>query len=271
LVVEMFKYVCELIVINKDYLGAYEYLQKSYNLLVSPSVAVTKLITTKSISKQPSEYKQAPAHVRMIQRKQAEDPSFKVYTGMRIEYIHVLEGNTNTQSVIEEPVVAMKKNMRINIDYYIDNVFSTPVTDLWDGLKPLLPVGTPKPLFLLHQSKKIIKKRKIVENNYNITSFFSVSKTCALCKQLVKSSKDNICSDCRTDGSLVTIHRQLKHDKEEYDVLVSATMDVCVSCKKKNPDVNIDLCSNSSCENLYRRIKLDNKKIVLDKLEGLDW
>jgi hypothetical protein len=85
---------------------------------------IGKLVISKSISKE--NYKNEPAHLAVARRMKARDPSYESGPAERIPFVIVSNGGKNVTQRAEDPLWAIKEQIPIDIDYYIQNQLAGP-------------------------------------------------------------------------------------------------------------------------------------------------
>jgi DNA polymerase delta subunit 1 len=235
------------ILVDQDIPGAVAYTQSQISLLLQGKIDLSLLIISKSLSVEPTAYKNPQPHAALTLKLRKRDPGSAPVVGDRVPYVLIQAAkNAKTWEKAEDPLFAMENGLPIDADYYLHKQLIKPITRLFSSILP-----HPEHTFLVgpHTSKIVRKAPTLTEGK--ITGFFTKSVLCLSCKAPTPSPTSLLCPTCEP-------HKKEWEDKIKADwsvasALLSKAMDTCRTCQGDfHGEV---LCANRDCDLFYTRIK----------------
>lgn len=125
MVVELMSAVIEELMESGDVKKARAHVDKALRDLMAGKVDISKLVITKSITKE--DYKADPVQLIVARRMAARDPSYEYGVGERIPYVIVKRPGKVEADKAEDPLWAITHGMQIDETYYLEHQLSAPI------------------------------------------------------------------------------------------------------------------------------------------------
>lgn len=240
-------------------------LQKSMQLcietisdLVRGKIDVSQLVITKAFSKKEEDYKSKQVHVEMIKRIQERDPSFNPSLGDRIPYVMIkkdLKGAKKFE-MSEDPMFAIKNNLRLDYQFYIDNQLKKPLTRIFQYV-----MKNVDDLFTGDHTKYVNRIGEGDDPTKNtITKYFTQKLEQCLSCRVSLPKKRPLCTHCGDDSEIARKVYKVEMDRHrENEKRFSQTWSICGRCQSDNGGKLMDpnVCTNIDCSVLFARTKAE--------------
>lgn len=121
------------LLIERDVVGAQEYVKQTISDLLQNKVDLSQLVITKALSK--SDYAAKQAHVELAERMRKRDAGSAPTLGDRVAYVIIRSGNnTAAYEKSEDPLYVLENNIPIDTKYYLDNQLSKPLLRIFEPI-----------------------------------------------------------------------------------------------------------------------------------------
>jgi len=217
----------ELIIKKRDKEGALKYCKEMISDLLLGKIDISYLIITKGIGKRTedkkdptqTQYKQKLAHVELAQRLKDQNAGAGPGVGDRVAYVfvHSEKGNKGYDKS-EDPLIALEKDIPVDIQYYIDHQLKNPLERIFEHVIP----NAITEIF----SGEHTKYRSVAKVGKTVMGgFFTAKPTCLNCRTAV--DKGAICPNCQDKKRAIFVERML--ELNEYERKYA---DLWVACQR---------------------------------------
>jgi DNA polymerase delta subunit 1 len=112
---------------------ALNYVKEVVHNLQENKIDLDKLVITKSISKDPEEYKGIQPHIELVKRLRKRDLASAPIVGERIGFV-IIKGLQNISERAEDPEYVKKHGLKIDSKYYIENQLLPPLERVFEAI-----------------------------------------------------------------------------------------------------------------------------------------
>ncbi|ORY83185.1 DNA polymerase family B-domain-containing protein [Protomyces lactucae-debilis] len=220
---------------------------------------VSQFVMTKGLwlGTDASDYSGKQAHISVIEKMRARQPSRIFRDGERIRYCFV-QGAPKAPGYekAEDPVYVMEKGLLLDYAYYLAHTVHNPVLRILELMMPVKEAES-----LLKGAGSTTKQKVAVKGTGVMGAFLKAGK-----KQLAKCA---ICGqDCPPSRKLCTTHAKdalgIIATKKEEALAVATTRDdllkICRACQESEREV---LCVNLDCQIYFGRVKAGEQASAL--------
>jgi DNA polymerase delta subunit 1 len=254
---------------------AFEYVKGVLSNLLRGKIEVSKLIITKGLSKTAEEYKKGGTkqqHVELAKRIEercdvtGETP---YQTGDRVPFIMVA-GTKNSMAceLAEDPVYAQKNGIPINTHFYVHKQIWPATIRIAEAILNPEMCKKIKSSMPMHEREKLEGHKRLfvdtlphmrvrkqarlqVGSQHGISKMAQVEKgRCLGCNVLCE---DAVCEDC--DPWILKRRAQEWHHSAKKKQ--ETAWNRCLKCMGASSKKDVIVCTNKTCENLYRRQQCD--------------
>jgi len=257
------------LLIERDVDAAVEFVKNTVASLLQNKVDLSMLVITKALGKRTAQegktgkntYTAKQAHVELAQKMQARDAATAPSVGDRVAYVMIkgVKGQ-KAYELAEDPLYALKNNLPIDFEYYLEKQLKLPLSRLFDAIIP----NTSTLFYGEHTRKKFTPK----PTTGALAKFIKVANTCISCKTQIKEGA--LCKACYSKAPQVYLEKTLQANQFE-----KAYQELWSECQRCQGSVCEEvLCTNRDCPIFYRREKVrqDMQRVrgELDKM-SLSW
>ncbi|KFA63216.1 hypothetical protein S40285_04923 [Stachybotrys chlorohalonatus IBT 40285] len=240
--------VLRMILIDKDEVGAQEYVKKTIADLLQNKVDMSKLVITKALTKDDYESKQA--HTAVAERMKERDKGSAPGLGDRVAYVMVrAEKGAKNFEKSEDPLYVLEHNVPIDTKYYLDNQLAKPLARIFDAI---LGENKSKSLLAGEHTRSISVASPTVGG---LMKFAKKTQQCLGCKRPM-ASKDGVdssavCPDCLPRAG--ELYQRTLNKVSDLEVRFGRLWTQCQRCQGSlHCEV---ICSSKDCPIFYMRMK----------------
>jgi len=167
--------VLEILLKEQNPRKAFDYVKGVLEKLERSEIPLEDLVITKSISKNPKDYKGIQPHVELVKKLRKRSPAEAPGIGDRVSFV-IVKGPQLVSKRAEDPEYVKKHNLKIDSRYYIESQLLPPLERVFEtiGYSKAELIGIGKQLLL---SEAI--KNKVRVKHEALTSFESfICKKC---------------------------------------------------------------------------------------------
>ena len=167
--------VLEILLKEQNPRKAFDYVKGVLEKLEKNEIPLEDLVITKSISKNPKDYKGIQPHVELVKKLRKRSPAEAPGVGDRVSFV-IVKGPQLVSKRAEDPEYVKKHNLKIDSRYYIESQLLPPLERVFEtiGYSKAELIGIGKQLLL---SEAI--KNKVRVKHEALTSFESfICKKC---------------------------------------------------------------------------------------------
>lgn len=251
---------------HKRWQEAIQYVQSVVGKLYTGQYNMSDLIITKGYTKPEEQYKGKQIHIELAKRMAKRDPGTAPHVGDRIPFVITKRGKgAKRHEETEDPLYALKNDVPISVEYYIEKQLETPLTRIF------LPYFLSSPEYKIEgstleirekEAEKLVKKtlfgadvsRKRVtriSETYGIGKFFKVQTKCLECNAI---SKEPVCKNCI--GKLEQTKKRIRIEYEEADGYKKKCWQTCYDCQLGDIE-SAHSCLARDCDDFFPRHKAD--------------
>ncbi|KAI1191407.1 DNA polymerase delta catalytic subunit [Nemania serpens] len=246
--------VLRMILIDQDVQGAQEYVKLTISDLLQNKVDMSKLVITKTLTKENYDAKQA--HVELVARMKKRDPGSAPGLGDRVAYVMVKgAGGSKNYENSEDPIYVLENNVPIDTKYYLDNQLAKPLGRIFE---PILGETKAKSLLTGAHTRAISVAAPTVGG---LMRFAKKTMTCMGCKKPLVGKEERagaVCSDCAP--RVGELYKKTLDKVSDLEVRFGRLWTQCQRCQgSMHCEV---ICSSKDCPIFYMRMKA--KKDVED-------
>ena len=239
------------ILIDRDILGAEDYVKETISSLLQNKVDLSLLVITKALTK--SDYTAKQAHVELAERMRKRDAGSAPALGDRVAYVIVKgAGGSKNYEKSEDPIFVLENNVPIDTKYYLDNQLANPLGRIFE---PILGERRAQSLLTGEHTRSVSIAAPTLGG---LMKFAKKTQTCMGCKKPLVGKEEAsgaVCVNCRPRiGELYT-----KSVKKvgELEVRFGRLWTQCQRCQgSMHSEV---LCSSKDCPIFYMRMKARNE------------
>jgi DNA polymerase delta subunit 1 len=153
MVAKMMNSCLQKILIERNPMGAVEYVKQTISDLLCNRIDISQLVITKELTKTDKEYANKQAHVELANKMKKRDAGNAPKLGDRVPYV-IISGAKGTPAYAkaEDPIYVLENNISIDFQHYLTNQLSKPLMRLFE---PILGDGKAESV-LLKGIKEII-------------------------------------------------------------------------------------------------------------------
>ena len=230
------------------------------DLLTSGKVPMDQLVLGTSLSRPVGEYKNKNEHVQLVVRME-ERGTIYYKVGSRVLHVRVINKETTSSGVVEDPVVALKEGLDLDLLWYLEHQIKEPMKQLFSLVMPNCEAaifGQPNP--------KLVTKR-FDSHNAMMHRFLQPGRQqrCINCQQVLPAAPDleatrgtglradQLCARCASEGEDLVMLAQTR--LVEAQVEGARVLKTCLACTGESEAQHrvADMCGNSTCSTLYAR------------------
>lgn len=243
------------------------YVKNTVSALLQNKIDLSLLVITKAIGKKQKQegketkntYTSKLAHVELAQKMTQRDASTAPGVGDRVAYV-MIKGTKGQKAyeLAEDPIYALKHDLPIDFDYYLEKQLKAPLMRLFEDVIP-----NSSSLFNGEHTRKRFQPKVMTGA---MSKFIQVTNTCIGCKTSLKSGY--LCEKCFKNAPAIYMEKVLISGNYE-----KSFQELWAECQRCQGSVCQEvLCTNRDCPIYYRREKvkkdMDYIKGELDKLHA---
>ena len=123
------------ILIERNPMGAVEYVKQTISDLLCNRVDISQLIITKELTKTDKEYANKQAHVELAAKMKKRDAGNAPKLGDRVPYVIIAASKgTPAYAKAEDPIYVLENNVAIDFQHYLTNMLSKPLLRLFEPI-----------------------------------------------------------------------------------------------------------------------------------------
>jgi len=176
-------------------------------------------------------------------------------------HVRVINKETTSSGVVEDPVVALKEGLDLDLLWYLEHQIKEPMKQLFSLVMPNCEAaifGQPNP--------KLVTKR-FDSHNAMMHRFLQPGRQqrCINCQQVLPAAPDleatrgtglradQLCARCASEGEDLVMLAQTR--LVEAQVEGARVLKTCLACTGESEAQHrvADMCGNSTCSTLYAR------------------
>eukprot|EP00617_Octactis_speculum_P009651 CAMPEP_0185772628 /NCGR_PEP_ID=MMETSP1174-20130828/69908_1 /TAXON_ID=35687 /ORGANISM="Dictyocha speculum, Strain CCMP1381" /LENGTH=334 /DNA_ID=CAMNT_0028458985 /DNA_START=10 /DNA_END=1011 /DNA_ORIENTATION=- len=240
------------ILIDRDVAGAINYAKSTIADLLQNKLDISLLVVSKSLSKSMDDsdkntYKAKQAHVELALRMKKRDAGSAPQMGDRVPYVIIQKAKgAPMYEKSEDPVYALENNLPLDVEYYLHNQLSKPLTRIFE------PIVDNVNTLLKGDHTRVVCKPTPTARKGGIMMFAVKTLQCLGCRTPISDKEKTLCRKCvPLEGE---IYMQKAAKVSELELSFSRLWTECQSCQgSMHDDV---LCSNCDCPIFYKRKKV---------------
>ncbi|EAQ86462.1 conserved hypothetical protein [Chaetomium globosum CBS 148.51] len=240
--------VLRMILIDRDVMGAQEYVKDTIADLLQNKIDMSKLVITKALTK--DDYAAKQAHVELAQRMRKRDPGSAPGLGDRVAYVMVkgAAGSKNFERS-EDPMYVLEHNVPIDTKYYLDNQLAKPLGRIFEPI--LGSEAKAKSLLSGAHTRAISVAAPTVGG---LMKFAKKTQTCMGCKKPLTGKEESQGAVCADDAPRVgELYKKTLDKASDLEVRFSRLWTQCQRCQgSMHCEV---ICSSKDCPIFYMRMK----------------
>lgn len=242
------------LMVDGDKEGAMRLIKETVRRIYLNQVGLSDYVVTKSLTCEPSEYKNPQAHGNLVERMRARDPGSAPQVGDRVSYVIVNRGATLMSDSAEDPLEVIEKGLSVDRTYYIENQLRGPVERIFttvfgeDGVRGIFAGD--------HTRKTVVKAAPVTSA---LGGFFKSQKRCSECRSPCGTA--TMCTTCveRKGGSGVVDDEQRVRARDAHAEAKQAFDAVYASCQRCQHTSGPVHCFQRDCVQLYERKEKEAK------------
>lgn len=255
------------LLIERNLEGTVEYVKNVVSALLQNRIDLSLLVITKAIGKKSKQegknvkntYTAKQGHVELAKKMQLRDASTAPNVGDRVPYV-MIKGTKGQKAyeLAEDPIWALKNDLPIDFDYYLEKQLKAPLMRLFEDVIP-----NSSNLFNGEHTRKRYQP-KITSGA--MSKFIQITNTCVGCRTSLKNGY--ICTNCQKNAPALYMEKVLISSNYEKNF-----QELWTECQRCQGSICQEvLCTNRDCPIYYRREKvrkdIDYIKSELDKLKA---
>jgi DNA polymerase delta subunit 1 len=245
-----------MLLIDRDVVGAQEFVKQTIADLLQNKVDLSNLVITKALTKTEAQYEGKQAHVELANRMKKRDAGSAPALGDRVAYV-IIKGAAGSKNFekSEDPIYVLEHNIPIDTKYYLDNQLAKPLGRIFE---PILGEKKASQLLTGAHTRTI---SIAAPTNSGLMKFAKKTATCMGCKKPLVSAEEKdgaVCANCRPRFG--ELYQKTLGKVSELEVRFSRLWTQCQRCQGSMH--NNVICSSRDCPIFYMRMKA--KKDVED-------
>ncbi|CAO1619422.1 unnamed protein product [Sympodiomycopsis kandeliae] len=228
--------------IDRDVVGAEEYVKRTIQDLLQNKVDMSQLVITKALSK--ADYAGKQAHVELAERMRKRDAGSAPALGDRVAYV-IIKGAKGAAAYekSEDPLYVLEHNIPIDTRYYLDNQLSKPLMRIFEPI-----MGSRSGSLLTGDHTRTVVQASSAVGS--LMKFAVKTAQCAGCRTPLKAGNDSaVCLNCRP--RLGEIYYNKLSLASSLEVEFSRLWVCCQRCQ--NSLASDVLCTNKDCPIFFKR------------------
>ncbi|KAL9117224.1 MAG: hypothetical protein Q9187_006241 [Circinaria calcarea] len=244
------------ILIDQDVQGAQDYVKETISDLLQNKIDMSKLVITKALSKDDTEYAGKQAHVELAKRMKKRDAGSAPALGDRVAYVIIKgAGGASNYERSEDPIFVLENNIPIDTKYYLENQLAKPLGRIF---VPILGEKKAGQLLTGEHTRSISVAAPTLGG---LMKFAKKTATCMGCKKPLVGKEESagaICANCQP--RMGELYQKTLHKVSDLEVRFGRLWTQCQRCQGSlHCEV---ICSSRDCPIFYMRMKA--KKDVED-------
>ncbi|CAN8095544.1 unnamed protein product [Discula destructiva] len=239
--------VLRMILIDRDVLGAQEYVKNTIADLLQNKVDMSKLVITKALTK--DDYTAKQAHVELAHRMKKRDPGSAPGLGDRVAYV-MIKGSSGSKNFenSEDPIYVLEHNVPIDTKYYLDNQLAKPLGRIFE---PILGETKARSLLAGAHTRSIAVAAPTIGG---LMKFAKKTQTCMGCKKPLTGKEEAQGAVCSNDAPRVgELYTKTLDKVSDLEVRFGRLWTQCQRCQgSMHCEV---ICSSKDCPIFYMRMK----------------
>jgi len=267
MVAKMMNESLQKILIERNPMGAVEYVKQTISDLLCNRVDISQLIITKELTKTDKEYANKQAHVELAAKMKKRDAGNAPKLGDRVPYVIIAASKgTPAYAKAEDPIYVLENNVAIDFQHYLTNMLSKPLLRLFE---PIL--GENKAESILLRGEHTMTKTVVTSKVGALAAFTKKKMTCLGCKVPLTDETQAVCPHCKSRES--AIYQKHIAETASLEVRFGKLWTQCQRCQGSlHEEV---LCTSRDCPIFYLRkkiqIDLGEQGKVLQRFGVPDW
>ncbi|KAK9894003.1 putative delta DNA polymerase [Cystobasidium minutum MCA 4210] len=249
------------LLMERDVIGAQEYVKSTISDLLQNKVDLSQLVITKALAK--ADYAAKQAHVELAGRMKKRDAGSAPTLGDRVAYV-IIKGSTGARAYekAEDPLYVLENNLPVDTRHYLENQLSKPLLRIFE---PILGEKANSLLAGDHTRTVTIA----TPTTGGLMGFVKKTLTCLACRapigNVAKGMNTAICKNCRAKGRTPEMYQKHLTLTTAAEAMHAKLWTNCQRCQGSlHQDV---VCQNGDCPIFYMRRKA--MKDVEDNLATL--
>lgn len=253
------------LLIERNLDGTVDYVKNVVSALLQNKIDLSLLVITKALGKKQKQegkstkntYQAKQAHVELAQKMQQRDAASAPNVGDRVAYV-MIKGTKGQKAyeLAEDPIYALKNDMPIDFDYYLEKQLKAPLMRLFEDVIP-----NSQSLFNGEHTRKRYQPKVTTGA---MSKFIQITNTCSGCKTSLKVGY--LCEGCKKNAPAIYMEKILIAGNAE-----KSFQELWAECQRCQGSVCQEvLCTNRDCPIFYRREKvkkeMDHVRTELEKL-----
>ncbi|ORX95879.1 DNA polymerase delta catalytic subunit [Clohesyomyces aquaticus] len=244
-----------MLLIDRDVIGAQEFVKETISDLLQNKVDLSNLVITKALTKSSDKdgkdggYTAKQAHVELAERMKKRDAGSAPGLGDRVAYVIVkgAAGSKNFEKS-EDPEYVLEHNLPIDTKYYLENQLAKPLGRIFE---PILGEKKASQLLTGEHTRSISVAAPTMGG---LMKFAKKTQTCMGCKKPLMSvtEKDGaVCENCRP--RIGELYQKTLSKVSELEVRFARLWTQCQRCQGS---IHCEvICSSRDCPIYYMRMK----------------
>lgn len=240
--------------IDRDVVGAEEYVKRTIQDLLQNKVDMSQLVITKALSK--ADYAGKQAHVELAERMRKRDAGSAPALGDRVAYV-IVKGSKGAAAYekSEDPLYVLENNIPIDTRYYLDNQLSKPLMRIFEPI-----MGSRSSTLLTgDHTRSVVQASSTVGS---LMKFTVKTAQCLGCRTPLPASQASspVCVNCKPKLGEIYYNKLSQASALEVEF---ARLWVC--CQRCQSSLASDvICTNKDCPIFFKR-----KRAQKDVEEGV--
>jgi len=267
MVAKMMNSCLQKILIERNPMGAVEYVKQTISDLLCNRIDISQLVITKELTKTDKEYANKQAHVELANKMKKRDAGNAPKLGDRVPYV-IISGAKGTPAYAkaEDPIYVLENNISIDFQHYLTNQLSKPLMRLFE---PILGDGKAESVLL--KGEHTMTKTVVTSKVSALAAFTKKKKTCLGCKVPLNDENEAVCPHCKPKESNI-----FQKTIAEVAVLEQRFSRLWTQCQRCQGSLHEEvLCTSRDCPIFYLRkkiqIDLGEKDKVVQRFGIPDW
>lgn len=227
--------------IDRDVVGAEEYVKRVIQDLLQNKVDMSQLVITKALSK--ADYAGKQAHVELAERMRKRDAGSAPALGDRVAYV-IVKGAKGAAAYekSEDPLYVLEHNIPIDTRYYLDNQLSKPLMRIFEPI-----MGSRSGSLLTGDHTRTVVQASSAVGS--LMKFAVKTAQCAGCRTPLKDAKSAVCPNCKPRLGEIYYGKLSQASALEVEF---ARLWVC--CQRCQSSLASDvICTNKDCPIFFKR------------------
>lgn len=248
------------LLIERNFDGTIDYVKNVVSALLQNKIDLSLLVITKALGKKQKEegkankntYTGKQAHVELANKMQQRDAANAPNVGDRVAYV-MIKGTKGQKAyeLAEDPIYALKNDLPIDFDYYLEKQLKAPLMRLFEDVIP-----NAQHLFNGEHTRKRYQPKVTTGA---MSKFIQVTNTCIGCKTSLKVGY--LCQGCMKNAPAIYMEKVITSTNAERNF-----QELWAECQRCQGSICQEvLCTNRDCPIFYRREKV---KKEMDYIKG---